>query len=131
MYIFLLIPQFDLLTLGAQLFGLLISLYFFYYYSISTSIANFIEIKKLRTKKLLKNSSLVTTVDKDLEYNLWLISYSYTKLSSRNLLGGITQLVECVLCKHKVIGSSPITSNKLNYYAKNLSRLDLNQRPSG
>lgn len=76
---FLLIPQFDLLTLGAQLFGLLISLYFFYYYSISTSIANFIEIKKLRTKKLLKNSNLVTTVDKDLEYNLWLISYSYTK----------------------------------------------------
>jgi|SaaInlStandDraft_5_1057022.scaffolds.fasta_scaffold07348_3 hypothetical protein len=24
--------------------------------------------------------------------------------------GGITQLVECMLCMHKVIGSSPITS---------------------
>ena len=73
------IPQFDLLTLGAQLFGLLISLYFFYYYSISTSISNFIEIKKFRTKKINKNTSLVTTIDKDLEYNLWLISYSYIK----------------------------------------------------
>ena len=73
------IPQFDLLTLGAQLFGLLISLYFFYYYSISTSIGNFIEIKKFRTKKINKNTSLVTTIDKDLEYNLWLISYSYIK----------------------------------------------------
>jgi hypothetical protein len=28
--------------------------------------------------------------------------------------GGITQLAECVLCKHKVIGSSPITSKILN-----------------
>jgi hypothetical protein len=73
------IPQFDLLTLGAQLFGLFISLYFFYYYSISTSISNFIEIKKFRTKKINKNISLVTTIDKDLEYNLWLISYSYIK----------------------------------------------------
>ena len=71
------IPQFDLLTLGAQLFGLLISLYFFYYYSISTSISNFIEIKKLRTKKINKNTKLVTTIDKDLDYNLWQISFSY------------------------------------------------------
>lgn len=26
--------------------------------------------------------------------------------------GGITQLVECMLCKHKVTGSSPVTSIK-------------------
>ena len=73
------IPQFDLLTLGAQLFGLLVSLGLFYYYSISTSICNFIEIKKFRTKKLKKNTSLISTIDKDLDYNLWLISYSYIK----------------------------------------------------
>jgi hypothetical protein len=73
------IPQFDLLTLGAQLFGLLISLSLFYYYTISTSLSNFIEIKKFRTKKINKNTQLVTTVDKDLKYNLWLISYSYIK----------------------------------------------------
>ena len=71
------IPQFDLLTLGAQLFGLLISLYFFYYYSISTSISNFIEIKKFRSKKLNKNTELVNTIEKDLNYNLWQISFSY------------------------------------------------------
>ena len=28
-------------------------------------------------------------------------------------MGGITQLVECMLCKHKVIGSSPIISSNL------------------
>ena len=71
------IPQFDLLTLGAQLFGLLISLYFFYYYSISTSITNFIEIKKFRSKKLNKNTKLVNTIEKDLNYNLWQINFSY------------------------------------------------------
>lgn len=73
------IPQFDLLTLGAQLFGLLISLCLFYYYSISASLSNFIEIKKFRTKKITKNTNAVTTIDKDLTYNLWLISYSYIK----------------------------------------------------
>jgi len=61
------------------MFGLLISLYFFYYYSISTSIANFIEVKKFRTKKFNKNTALITEIDKDLTYNLWLISYCYVK----------------------------------------------------
>ena len=75
---FKIIPQFDLLTLGAQIFGLLISLYFFYSYSVSTSIANFIEVKKFRTKKLNKNNLVVNNIEKDLNYNLWLISYSYT-----------------------------------------------------
>ena len=71
------IPQFDILTLGAQIFGLLISLYFFYSYSISTSITNFIEVKKFRTKKLEKNTVLVNKIEKDLNHNLWLISYCY------------------------------------------------------
>ena len=28
------------------------------------------------------------------------------------IFGNITQLVECMLCMHKVIGSNPIISNK-------------------
>ena len=72
-----LIPQFDLLTLGAQIFGLLISFYFFYYYAITTSLTSCIAIKKLRSKKLTKNNSIITKIDKDLKYNLWLISYCY------------------------------------------------------
>lgn len=32
--------------------------------------------------------------------------------------GGITQLVECLLCKHKAIGSNPIISK--NYDKKSL-----------
>lgn len=74
------IPQFDLLTLGAQVFGLLISLYFFYYYSVTTSISNFIEIKKFRTKKLQNNKKLISTIDTDLNQNLWLINYSYVNI---------------------------------------------------
>lgn len=73
------IPQFDILTLGAQIFGLLISLYFFYAYSISTSITNFIEVKKFRTKKFTNNNTIITKIEKDLNYNLWLISYCYVK----------------------------------------------------
>ena len=74
-----LIPQFDLLTIGTQTFGLLISLYLFYYYCITNSISNFIEIKKLRTKKLIKNSKSISDIDKDLDNNLWLINYCYVK----------------------------------------------------
>ncbi len=71
------IPQFDLLTLGAQVFGLLISLYLFYYYSLTNSILHFIEIKKFRTKKLQNNKKLITSIENDLNYTLWLINYSY------------------------------------------------------
>ena len=71
-------PQFDLLTIGAQIFGLLISFSVFYYYGITKSLISFTEIKKLRTKKLTKNNNLVTKIDKDLNYNLWLISHCYT-----------------------------------------------------
>ena len=71
------IPQFDILTVGAQIFGLLTTLYLFYYYNISTTIPHFIEIKKIRTKKLMKNKKFITTINKDLNYNLWLINYCY------------------------------------------------------
>ena len=73
------IPQFDLLTIGTQTFGLLISLGLFYYYCITTTIINFIEIKKLRSKKLFKNTQAITKINQDLNNNLWLINYCYVK----------------------------------------------------
>ena len=49
--------------------------------------------------------------------------------------GDITQLVECMLCKHKVIGSIPIisklTSQCILVLLQTLFKLDLNQQPSG
>nr|YP_010377289.1 ATPase subunit 8 [Odontella aurita]QYB22938.1 ATPase subunit 8 [Odontella aurita] len=71
------IPQFDILTVGAQVFGLLVTLLLFYYYSITSTIPYFIEIKKFRTKKLLKNKNFVNTIDTDLNCNVWLINYCY------------------------------------------------------
>jgi hypothetical protein len=56
---------------------LLITLYFFYYYSISTVIQYFVEIKKIRNKKLDKNFKLITNIKNDLKFNLWSINYSY------------------------------------------------------
>ena len=58
------------------MFGLLISLYCFYAYSISKSISYFVEIKKFRTKKLIKNTKSIDSINKDLDYSLWLTSYS-------------------------------------------------------
>ena len=72
-------PQFDLLTIGAQIFGLLLSFSFFYYYSLTKSLTSFIEIKKLRSKKIINNTRLVTKIDKDLKSNLWLTSHCYLK----------------------------------------------------
>ena len=63
-------PQFDILTIGAQVFGLLITLYFFYYFNIKIVIPQFIEIKKLRLKKLKKNSELIAAIDKELKYSI-------------------------------------------------------------
>nr|YP_316601.1 ATPase subunit 8 [Thalassiosira pseudonana]AAZ99408.1 ATPase subunit 8 [Thalassiosira pseudonana] len=70
-------PQFDILTLGAQVFGLLITLSFFYYFSINTVIPNFIEVKKFRTKKIIKNTKSISTTNLDLTNNKKLINNSY------------------------------------------------------
>ena len=32
----------------------------------------------------------------------------------QSMVGGITQLVECLLCTQEVIGSTPVTSNIFN-----------------
>jgi len=72
-------PQFDLLTLSTQVFGLLICLYFFYYYGITTIFVYFIETKKVRNKKLRSDINLIKEINKDIEYNSWLMNYSYLK----------------------------------------------------
>ena len=71
------IPQFDILTLGAQIFGLLFTLAFFYYFSITLVIPNYAETKKFRVKKLIKNSKSVSAMDLDLTNNKKLINNSY------------------------------------------------------
>lgn len=70
-------PQFDILTIGAQVFGLLFTLLSFYYYSIRTTIPHYIEIKKFRVKKLIKNLESVKKIDTELHKNAWLSFYCY------------------------------------------------------
>jgi hypothetical protein len=71
------IPQFDILTLGAQVFGLLTTLLFFYYFNISAVIPSFVEVKKFRTKKLVKNTTSILTMNLELTNNKKLINHSY------------------------------------------------------
>ena len=75
-------PQFDLLTLSSQIFGLLVSLYLFYYYNITNVILYFTEIKKYRTKKLVKNNLTVKNTHVSLTNNFWLLNNSYKKFLS-------------------------------------------------
>lgn len=72
-------PQFDILTLSSQVFGLLISLYFFYHYGLITVFSYYTEIKKIRSKKLKSNINFIKDINKDIEYNSWLTRYSYLK----------------------------------------------------
>jgi len=51
----------------------------FYYYCVTKSLSNFVEIKKLRSKKLSKNFKTAVDVKKELTDNLWLINYRYVK----------------------------------------------------
>ena len=44
--------------------------------------------------------------------NLCVLTYSL--MLHQSMVGGITQLVECLLCTQEVIGSTPVTSNILN-----------------
>ena len=74
---FLFIPQFDILTLGAQVFGLFLTLSFFYYFSINLVIPNYVETKKFRVKKLIKNTKSISAMNLDLTNNKKLINNSY------------------------------------------------------
>ena len=51
------IPQFDFMTLGAQITGLFIGFFSFYYYTVKLVIPNVLEINKLRIKKLSQNTT--------------------------------------------------------------------------
>lgn len=75
-------PQFDILTLSSQIFGLLVSLYLFYYYNITNVILYFTEIKKYRTKKLVKNNLTIKNTQVSLTNNFWLLNNSYKKFLS-------------------------------------------------
>jgi hypothetical protein len=71
------IPQFDILTLGAQVFGLFFTLLFFYYFNINLVIPNFMEVTKFRIKKLVKNTTSISTTSLGLTNNKKLITHSY------------------------------------------------------
>jgi len=60
------IPQFDLLSLGAQIFGLLVSFSMFYYYNIEKTIPLYIETKKFRTKKIQTGSDKIINIENNL-----------------------------------------------------------------
>ena len=70
-------PQFDILILSSQIFGLLVSLCLFYNYSITNVIQSYTEIKKFRTKKLVKHTSSINNNEKSLINNLWLLNNKY------------------------------------------------------
>nr|QYC61952.1 ATPase subunit 8 [Guinardia striata] len=59
-------PQFDLLSLGAQVFGLLVSFSIFYYYNIEKTIPLYTETKKFRLKKLQVSSKKINLIDSKL-----------------------------------------------------------------
>jgi hypothetical protein len=65
------------LTLGAQIFGLLLTLSFFFIFNINLVIPNYVETKKFRVKKLIKNTKSISTMDLDLKNNKKLINNSY------------------------------------------------------
>jgi hypothetical protein len=50
---------------------------FFYYFSITTVIPNVIEVKKFRTKKIIKNTNTILSMNLDLTNNKKLIDNSY------------------------------------------------------
>jgi hypothetical protein len=50
---------------------------FFYYFSIITVIPNVIEVKKFRTKKIIKNTNTISSMNLDLINNKKLIDNSY------------------------------------------------------
>jgi len=53
------------------------TLSFFYYFSINTAIPHFIEVKKFRTKKLIKNTKYISIVNLDLTNDKKLINNGY------------------------------------------------------
>ena len=50
--------------------------------------------------------------------NLCVLTYSL--MLHQSMVGGITQLVECLLCTQEVIGSTPVTSSIFSAVQKSL-----------
>lgn len=70
-------PQFDILTMGSQIFSVLfffISLYFFH---IQNTIPSVIEVKKFRKKKLLENKKKAIVIKNNLNSSLKYTGYFY------------------------------------------------------
>lgn len=70
-------PQFDILTLSPQILGLLACLSLLYFYNVTNVMPHYAQIKKYRTKKLLKNGEKVRGSDESMNNNLWLLNNSY------------------------------------------------------
>lgn len=70
-------PQFDILTIGSQIFSVLTFLYFLYYFNIQSALPSVIEVKKFRTKKLIKNQKKVIFIKNYLNNNLKYTYYFY------------------------------------------------------
>ena len=58
-YVDIFIPQFDHLSLGAQMFGVLPSFCLYYVFHMKKTLPGFVEIKKLRNKKIYSESSTI------------------------------------------------------------------------
>jgi len=71
------IPQFDILTLGAQVFGLFFNLTLLYYFNIKILVPKFAGVKKFRTKKLRKNIAFISTMNLERVHSKKLINNSY------------------------------------------------------
>ena len=60
-------PQFDLLSLGAQITGLLVSITMLYFYGMNKTLVMFSEIKKFRSKKLVRLGGEISQINQSIK----------------------------------------------------------------
>ena len=63
------------MTLGAQITGLFIGFFSFYYYTVKLLIPNVLGINKLRIKKHIQNTAEKIVIQKELNQFLKLVNY--------------------------------------------------------
>jgi hypothetical protein len=71
------LPQFDILTISTQTFGLIIILVLFYYSNINTGLLYFIKIKKVRSKKIRKANANILKAGPNLKTMKWTSDINY------------------------------------------------------
>ena len=71
------VPQFDILTLSTQIFGLLLSLVLLYYYNINSGLLHFIKVKKLRFKKVKKANKSIIKASSNFKAMEWSSNINY------------------------------------------------------